>query len=131
MEGRATPISTTLQHLGLSAKERAALHLLLDNLYEWNFLSDVSAIDYSHNARDCALEPEQGVFVDDISVYSFVDKRMLLESRGRLYLLEENETKHANKSPERSASFPETLRCIVPKSVHFDSLLFCSFLGVE
>ena len=109
MEGKATPISTTLQQLSLSAKERAEPHLLLDNLYESNLLSDVSTIDYSRDARDCALELVQRVFDDGIYVYSFVDKRMLLESRGRLYLQEENETKHAKKSSEQTASFSRNI----------------------
>ena len=59
---------TTFRDMGLRAEKRVAQHILLENTYEDNLVSDISKVDYTNgNLGPTNLQPLDGLpmFVDD------------------------------------------------------------------
>ena len=60
--------------MGLRSKKAVAAHLLLENTYESNLVSDIAQVDYlSGNQGRTHLRPLSGLptFVDDVYVFGY------------------------------------------------------------
>ena len=90
---------TTFKEIGLRSEKRLSYHLLLENAYENNLLSDISNVDYIKGNRGSTdLQPLEGLemFIDDIYVYGYLSNSNLVNKGGRT-LLSSGETGHAKK----------------------------------
>ena len=73
--------------MGIRAKKAISHHLLVENAYESNLLSDISRVDYLANNRGRThLRPLYGlpVFVDDIYVFGYLRKEDIVETKGQV-----------------------------------------------
>ena len=74
-KSREIAIQTTFEEMGFRCKESIAWHLVLENGYNNNLVSDISNVDYLQNHQGTMeLEPLEGLppFVDDIFVYGYI-----------------------------------------------------------
>src|ERR1043165_6987758 len=80
-------IQATFASMGIRAKKAISHHLLVENAYENNLLSDISRVDYlaDHKGRT-HLRPLYGlpVFVDDIYVFGYLRKEDIVETKGQV-----------------------------------------------
>ena len=87
------------KEIGLWSEKRLSYHLLLENTYENNLLSDISNVDYTKgNLGPNDLEPLEGLemFIDDIYVYGYLSRSTLVDKRGKV-LLSTGENGHAKR----------------------------------
>ena len=92
-------VVSTFKEIGLRSEKRLSYHLLLENTYENNLLSDISNVDYTKgNLGPTDLEPLEGLemFIDDIYVYGYLSKSTLVDKRGKV-LLSTGENGHAKR----------------------------------
>ena len=78
----------TFQSMGLRCEKNVAEHLLLENAYQSNLLSDISKVDYLEgNLGSTNLRPLEGLpaFVDDIFVFGYVSREECVFQRGKLH----------------------------------------------
>ena len=81
------PRHTTLREMGLRTEKSIALHLLQENTYESNLVSDIANAPYLRgNAGQTHLAPIPGFppFVDDIYVYSRLRERDIVRVGNRV-----------------------------------------------
>ena len=77
----------TFEDMGLRCEKNVATHLLLENAYESNLLSDISKVDYlAGNLGRTNLRPLEGLpaFVDDIFVYGYLSREECVFRKGKL-----------------------------------------------
>ena len=77
----------TFRSMGLRCKNSVAIHLLLENAYESNLLSDISKVDYlAGNLGRTNLRPLEGLppFVDDIFVFGYLSREECVFQKGKL-----------------------------------------------
>ena len=77
----------TFLSMGLRCKKSVAIHLLLENAYESNLLSDISKVDYlAGNLGRTNLRPLEGLppFVDDIFVFGYLSREENVFQKGKL-----------------------------------------------
>ena len=82
---QSTTVSATLQDMGIRAKNRVLVHLLLENAYENNLLPDISECDYLRGHLGAtSLRPLSRLqaFVDDIFVYGYVLEEDIFRTGG-------------------------------------------------
>ena len=80
-------IETTFRDIGVRAKKYIAPHILLENAYESNLVSDVSKVDYLEgNLGRTDLQPLLGLptFVDDLYVYGYLEEKNCIFARGKM-----------------------------------------------
>ncbi|MEW8688946.1 MAG: hypothetical protein AB2556_24265 [Candidatus Thiodiazotropha sp.] len=80
-------VQTTFQSMGLRSAKAVTTHLLLENAYESNLLSDIAQVDYlAGNLGRSHLRPRSGLqtFVDDVYVYGYLRREDCVVHRGRL-----------------------------------------------
>ena len=73
--------------MGLRCEKAVATHLLLENAYESNLLSDISKVDYlGGNLGRTNLRPLEGLpaFVDDIFVFGYLSREECVFQKGKL-----------------------------------------------
>src|ERR1043165_1135212 len=80
-------IQATFASMGILANKAISHHLLVENAYESNLLSDISRVNYlaDHNGRT-HLRPLYGlpVFVDVIYVFGYLRKENIVETKGQV-----------------------------------------------
>ena len=79
-------IYKTFHELGLRTEKSIATHILLENAFESNLLSDISKVDYlANNKGRTHLRPLEGLstFVDDVYVFGYMRKEDGISYRGR------------------------------------------------
>ena len=77
----------TFEDMGLRCEKNVATHLLLENAYESNLLSDISKVDYlAGNLGRTNLRPLEGLpaFVDDIFVFGYLSREECVFQKGKL-----------------------------------------------
>ena len=77
----------TFRDMGLRCEKNVATHLLLENAYDSNLLSDISKVDYlAGNLGRTNLRPLEGlpVFVDDIFVFGYLSREECVFRKGKL-----------------------------------------------
>ena len=82
-----TATKQTFGSMGLRCKKSVATHLLLENAYESNLLSDISKVDYlAGNLGRTNLRPLEGLppFVDDIFVFGYLSREECVFQKGKL-----------------------------------------------
>ena len=92
-------VVSSFKEIGLRSEKRLSYHLLLENTYENNLLSDISNVDYTKgNLGPTDLEPLEGLemFIDDIHVYGYLSKSTLADKRGKV-LLSTGKNGHAKR----------------------------------
>ena len=92
-------VVSTFKEIGLRSEKRLSYHLLLENTYENNLLSDISNVDYTKgNLGPTDLEPLEGLemFIDDIYVYGYLSGSSLVDKAGKA-LLSTGENGHAKR----------------------------------
>ena len=92
-------VVSTFKEIGLRSEKRLSYHLLLENTYENNLLSDISNVDYTKgNLGPTDLEPLEGLemFIDDIYVYGYLSRSSLVDKAGKV-LLSTGENGHAKR----------------------------------
>ena len=70
-------IETTFKEMGIRAEKKIAEHILKQNVYGSNLISDISTTDYTKNNNGKTnLKPIEGhdVFVDDLFIYGYLRK---------------------------------------------------------
>ena len=80
-------VQATFQALGLRSEKAVSTHLLLENAYESNIVSDISKVDYlSDNLGRTHLRPLPGLspFVDDVYVFGYLRREDCVFHGGRL-----------------------------------------------
>ncbi|MEW8689060.1 MAG: hypothetical protein AB2556_24840 [Candidatus Thiodiazotropha sp.] len=80
-------VQTTFQSIGLQSAKAVATHLLLENAYESNLLSDFAQVDYlAGNLVHTHLGflPGLLMFIDDAYVYSYLRREDCVVHGGRL-----------------------------------------------
>jgi len=83
-----TATKQTFESIGLWCKKAVAKHLLLENVYESNLLSDISKVDYvAGNLGRTNLRPLEGlpVFVDDIFVFGYLAREECVFQKEKLH----------------------------------------------
>ena len=83
-----TAIKQTFRSMGLRCEKSVATHLLLENAYQSNLLSDISKVDYLEgNLGSTNLRPLEGLpaFIDDIFVFGYVSREECVFQRGKLH----------------------------------------------
>lgn len=86
-EDSPTATRETFQSMGLRCEKTVAEHLLLENAYESNLLSDISKVDYlDGNLGYTNLRPLEGLpaFVDDVFVFGYLSQEEGVFHRGKL-----------------------------------------------
>ena len=86
---KTTEIQTTFRAMGIHVEKRIAPHLLLENAYENNLVSDISQVDYTEGSLGPTnLQPLDGLpmFVDDIYVYGYLSREEVVYSGNRVSL---------------------------------------------
>ena len=82
-----TATKQTFRDMGLRCEKSVATHLLLENAYESNLLSDISKVDYlAGNLSRTNLRPLEGLpaFVDDIFVFGYLSREECVFQKGKL-----------------------------------------------
>ena len=82
-----TATKQTFEDMGLRCEKNVATHLLLENAYDSNLLSDISKVDYlAGNLGQTNLHPLEGLpaFVDDIFVYGYLSREECVFRKGKL-----------------------------------------------
>ena len=82
-----TATKQTFEGMGLRCEKNVATHLLLENAYDSNLLSDISKVDYmAGNLGQTNLRPLEGLpaFVDDIFVYGYLSREECVFRKGKL-----------------------------------------------
>ena len=82
-----TATNKTFEDMGLRGKKNVATHLLLENAYDSNLLSDISKVDYlAGNLGRTNLQPLEGLpaFVDDIFVFGYLSRDECVFQKGKL-----------------------------------------------
>ena len=77
----------TFEDMGLRCEKNVATHLLLENAYDSNLLSDISKVDYlAGNLGRTNLRPLEGLpaFVDDIFVFGYLSREECVFRKGKL-----------------------------------------------
>ena len=77
-------IETTFKQMGIRAGKGVAEHILKDNAYEDNLISDISTVDYTkgHKGQTHLREiPGFCIFVDDLYVYGYLRKEDIVYNR--------------------------------------------------
>ena len=77
-------IETTFKQMGIRSSKGVAEHILKDNAYEDNLISDISAVDNTKgNKGKTHLQeiPGFGIFVDDLYVYGYLRKEDIVYNR--------------------------------------------------
>ena len=77
----------TFEDMGLRCEKNVATHLLLENAYDSNLLSDISKLDYlAGNLGRTNLRPLEGLpaFVDDIFVFGYLSREECVFRKGKL-----------------------------------------------
>ena len=72
-----TSTYTTYRDIGLRAEKKVAHHLLIENAYENNLITDIAEVDYTEgHLRRTDLWELDGIpmFIDDIYVYTYLIK---------------------------------------------------------
>ena len=80
-----TATKQTFRSMGLRCNKSVATHLLLENAYESNLLSDISKVDYlAGNLGRTNLRPLVGLppFVDDIFVFGYLSREECVFQKG-------------------------------------------------
>ena len=80
-------VSTTFEQLGIRAKKSVAQHILLENAYSSNLVSDISNVDYlANNNGGTHLYPLAGLptFVDDLYVFGYLEEKECIVSKGKV-----------------------------------------------
>ena len=78
-------IEITFMQLGLRKRKSIFEHLLLENAFENNLLSDISEVDYinGHNGETELQEIQNNdVFVDDIYLYFYMSDKDIIKING-------------------------------------------------
>ena len=68
-------IETTFKEMGIRAEKKIAEHILKENIYDDNLISDISETDYTaNNNGKTHLKPIDGcgLFVDDLYIYGYL-----------------------------------------------------------
>jgi len=76
----------TFANMGLRLEKNVAEHLLLENAYDSNLLSDIADVDYLEgNQGSTNLRPLEGLpaFVDDIYVFGYLPKEECVVEKGK------------------------------------------------
>ena len=79
-------ISATFLQMGLRSSKSVATHILLENAYESNLVSDISNVDYLADINGTtSLQKLESLptFVDDLYVFGYLDDKEVVVSRGR------------------------------------------------
>ena len=82
-----TATNKTFQDMGLRCEKNVATHLLLENAYDSNLLSDISKVDYlAGNLGKTNLRPLEGLpaFVDDIFIFGYLSRKECVFQKGKL-----------------------------------------------
>lgn len=82
-----TATKQTFEDMGLRCKKSVARHLLLENTYESNLLSDISKVDYlAGNLGRTNLHPLEGLpaFVDDIFIFGYLSREECVFQKGKI-----------------------------------------------
>ena len=82
-----TATKQTFRDMGLRCEKNVATHLLLENAYDSNLLSDISKVDYlAGNLGQTNLRPLEGLpaFVDDIFVFGYLSREECVFRKGKL-----------------------------------------------
>ena len=80
-------IQATFANMGVRTKKSIAHHLLVENAYESNLLSDISRVDYLANHKGRThLRPldELPVFVDDVYVFGYLRQKDIVYTKGKV-----------------------------------------------
>jgi hypothetical protein len=80
-------VQATFASMGIRTKKSISHHLLVENAYENNLLSDISRVDYLANNRGRThLRPLDGlpVFVDDVYVFGYLRREDTVETKGKV-----------------------------------------------
>ena len=93
-------VQATFQAMGLRSEKAVSAHLLLENAYESNFVSDISKVDYlAGSLGRTHLRPLPGLptFVDDVYVFGYLRREDCVFQGGRLSCStgEDSPAKHA------------------------------------
>ena len=82
-----TATNKTFEEMGLRCEKNVATHLLLENAYDSNLLSDISKVDYlAGNLGHTNLRPLEGLpaFVDDIFIFGYLSREECVFRKGKL-----------------------------------------------
>ena len=74
---RKEVVETTFKQIGIRATSKIAEHVLKENTYDNNLLTDISTVDYTKdNLGKTRLQPIEnlGVFVDDLYIHGYLRK---------------------------------------------------------
>ena len=86
-EENISVVETTFQDMGIRARKHVAQHILLENTYESNLVSDISEVDYlrGHDGYTHLL-PLSGLptFVDNLYVFGYLEKKDLVCAKGKV-----------------------------------------------
>ena len=77
-------IETTFKEMGIRANKRIAEHILKENAYEDNLISDISTVDYTKgNKGQTHLQEINGfgIFVDDLYIYGYLRMEDIIYNR--------------------------------------------------
>ena len=76
-------IETTFKEMGLRAEHGIAEHILKENVYNSNLISDISLVDYTKNHLGETHLQEIGfpIFVDDIYVFGYLRQTDIVYNR--------------------------------------------------
>ena len=80
-------VPATFQAMGLRSERAVSTHLLLENAYESNLVSDISKVDYlAGNLGRTHLRPLPGLptFVNDVYVFGYLLREDCVFHGGRL-----------------------------------------------
>ena len=88
--------SATYKNMGIRCAKNVANHILLENTYENNLVSDISTVDYlSNNNGRTNLQPLEGLptFVDDLYVYGYLRQKECMYVGGKLLCSDDGSAK--------------------------------------
>ena len=110
-------IETTFKEMGIRAEKKIAEHILKENVYGSNLISDISTTDYTKNNNGRTnLKPIEGhdVFVDDMFIYGYLRKDdIVFNTTGGI---------NCTTGKNGSASYIiEQIRCIVNYTIGRDT----------
>ena len=80
-------IELTFKQLGLRNRKNLVEHLLLENAFESNLLSDISSVDYTKGhlgQTDLQELQDNSIFCDDIYIYSYLSKEDTIKVNGKV-----------------------------------------------
>ena len=96
----AETIQATFEQIGLRSKKRVAEHILHENTYDSNLVSDISEVCYTKDhLGKTRLQSVDGfpLFVDDIYVYGYFQKSSCIQKGGRIELTQGDAGQARNK----------------------------------